>query len=79
MVGCVGDDSFADVLVENLSLNNIKTDYVFIKEATPTGVAMIVVKDGDSFIIVDLGANQKLTPSDIVAFEDQIKQSELLV
>jgi len=79
MIGCVGGDIYGESLREKLSENNVDISAVStIKDAT-TGVAIIVVKDGDNFIIIDQGANGKLTPAIIEEFEGLIKTSFMTV
>lgn len=79
IVGCVGDDIFGKELKQNLLVNDVDIINVKVIENTPTGVAMITVKDGDNFIIVDPGANFCLTTDIIDELEDLIKDSFLVV
>lgn len=79
MVGCVGYDIFGKDLLANLKANKVSTDNVKLIENCPTGVAVIVLKDEDNFIIVDSGANYKLTTAMIDALEEEIKNSSMLM
>jgi len=79
MVGCVGDDIFGRDLLENLSKNNVDIGCVTVKQSTSTGIAMIVIKDGNNCIIVDPAANYTLTPDMMDSLEEIIKDSALLV
>jgi len=79
MIGCVGGDTFGNALIANLNDNNVDTKNIKIVESSPTGIAIIVVYDGDNFIIVDPGANQYLTPKIVDEYEPLIKESFLLV
>ena len=79
MIGCVGDDLFGRDLVKNLQVNGVETSHVKALDSCPTGTAVIVVKDGDNFIIVDPGANYKLTPEMMEASEAMIGESRLVV
>jgi len=79
MVGCVGDDLFGRELQQNLAANGVNIEHVRLLENTPTGIAMITVKDGDNSIIVDPGANAGLTPAMIEGVEDLIKESFIVV
>lgn len=79
MIGCVGGDIFGRKLIENLELNGVNTKNVKTLQDHSTGVAMIVVKDGNNCIIVDPGANRKLKPKDIDNLEDLIKESFIVV
>lgn len=79
MVGCVGNDIFGKNLLRNLTDNNVDIENVKVIENAPTGVAMITIKDGDNFIIVDPGANSALTPAMVNELEAQIKESFIVV
>lgn len=79
MIGCVGKDIFGNKLIQNLEVNGVNTDSVKPVKDIATGVAMIVVKKGDNFIIVDPGANSYLTPDVVTSFEEKIKKCEILV
>ena len=79
MAGCAGDDIFGKELLQNLALNSVNIENVRLLVDTPTGIAMITVKDGDNFIIVDPGANAKLTPQMIDSLEGLIKDSFIVV
>ena len=57
MCGCVGDDDFGKRLIDSLKSANVNTDFVTTIEKTSTGVAVIVVTEGENRIIIDSGAN----------------------
>jgi ribokinase len=66
MVGRVGDDAFADVLLDNLSSSGVNAEYVRRDENAATGVALIVVDDaGENIIVVASGANMQLDEGNI--------------
>jgi len=79
MIGCVGQDIFGRDLLENLKTNGVNTANVKMLDNTPTGIAVIVVKDGNNFIIVDPGSNYKLTPEMTAALENEIKDCYMIV
>ncbi len=79
MVGCVGNDIFGKELIQNLSTNNVNIENIKTIDRILTGTAMITVKNGDNFIIVDPGANSKLTPVMIDNIEDLIRGSFMVV
>ncbi len=56
MVGCVGN-SFGDDLIKNLEGYGVDTQYIVKKDGVSSGVAVIVIVDGDNRIILDAGAN----------------------
>lgn len=65
MCGCVGNDAFGCELIENLKSTGVNVDFVRRVENTPSGVAVIVVTQGENRIIIDSGANGYLSKEDI--------------
>lgn len=65
MCGCVGNDSFGNELIDNLKSAGVNTDFIRRVEKKPTGVAVIVVTQGENRIIIDSGANGFLSENDI--------------
>lgn len=80
MVGQVGGDAFADILLENLKSSNVDTNHVRCDSNSPTGVALIVVDDaGENVIVVASGANMQVTEADVKAAEQLISSSDVLL
>lgn len=79
MIGCVGNDIFGKNLIKNLQDNRVDVKSVKIVDESSTGVAMIVVENGDNFIIVDPGANFRITPQMIDSIEMLIKSSYIIM
>lgn len=79
MAGCIGNDIFGRDLLTNLRKDGVNTDRIKILDSIPTGVAVIVVKDGDNSIIVNSGANFTLTPERIREIEPCIAAASILV
>jgi ribokinase len=79
ILGCVGNDVFGIELIENLEKNYVDTENIKILDGISTGIAVIVVKDGNNFIIVEPGANHKLTPLMVEKKEDIIKGSSFMI
>ena len=65
MCGCVGNDDFGLRLIHSLNSAGVNTDYVTKTNKTSTGVAVIVVTEGENRIIIDSGANGLLESSHI--------------
>ena len=66
MVAKVGNDIFGKQTIDGLQKENINTDFVFVDEVAPSGIALIMVNDeGENSIVVAPGANANLLPSDI--------------
>lgn len=59
MVGCVGE-SFGEELSAALETSGVHTGYVARIAGCPSGIAVIVVVEGDNRIILDRGANAKV-------------------
>ncbi len=80
LVGRVGDDAFAALLLKNLDSDGVdRTRVVRDKEAS-TGVALIIVDiAGQNSIIVTPGANMCLSPADIEASEMFISKADALL
>lgn len=81
MVTKLGDDIFGRDYLENFRRLGLDTSHVLVTAAASTGVAPIWVEQasGNNQIIVVLGANDLLTPDDIVAAGDAIAQCKVLV
>ncbi len=59
MAGCVGN-TFADDLRASLSANNVNTSYVEQVSNVSSGIAVILVTNGDNRIVLDRGANAEV-------------------
>ncbi len=72
----VGDDVFGDVVLSNLRLNGVRTQNILPAEKTGTGKAFIMISDGDNRIILDTGANDALTATDIEKNSDELSLAD---
>lgn len=80
MLGAVGKDSYADMLLKSLESAGVETSAILRKEEVATGIAMIAVNsDGDNSIIVVSGANAVLTPKDIEDKLELLKNSDIVI
>lgn len=61
MLGMVGTDAYGAAAKENLSAGGVDTRAVVQTEG-PTGTAVITVCEGENTIVLDAGANGKVTP-----------------
>lgn len=77
MIGAVGADTFGCELKENLAHNGVNITNIKTISDKPTGVAVIVVNEGDNFIVVDAGANSELNKRDVI--EEVINESDIVV
>lgn len=73
MIGRVGDDHFAQDILNNFKRNAISIDYVEPVTHMESGTAHIILAEGDNSIVVVKAANNEVTPAyidkSIQAFE----------
>ena len=79
MVTKVGNDIFGWQTIEGLRKENINTDFIFIDEDKPSGIALIMVNEqGENCILVAPGANANLLPEDILLVKN-ISDAEIIL
>ena len=64
MAGCVGSDVFGEELLDTLKKNGVDVSRVRRAEGS-SGIAVIVLSEGDNRIIVDPGANALVGEADV--------------
>jgi ribokinase len=80
MIGCVGNDSFADRLVQNLLAHGIDCDHVARCDDCGSGLAVISVDEsGENSIMVAPGANARVDGSAMEAAWRVIEASDILM
>ncbi len=80
MIGRVGNDAFGRELLDNLKRDGVSCDGVLTTGDVRSGVALIVVDaQGQNSIVVASGANAALSPADIEAAAEHIRQSDCLL
>ena len=80
MIGCVGNDGFADRLLDNLAQYEIDLAHVHRRSDCGSGLAMIAVEDsGENSIVVVPGANGTLNVSAARASTDVIGGCDALL
>lgn len=79
-VGRVGQDVFAELALNTWKKEGINTDFVVHDPEHSTGVAPIFVDDsGENSIVVVLGANLAMQPSDVDAAAHIIAEADILL
>lgn len=79
MLGRVGNDGFADELLESLNESNVNTKGIQ-RCLEPTGVAVISVNEqGGNSIIVAMGANNTVSKEYIDSMNDVLEKSDIIV
>ena len=68
MCGCIGDDLFGAESVKAFQAEGVDVSHIRTVAGVPTGTAVIVVTGGENRIILDAGANARLTKTDIDEF-----------
>jgi ribokinase len=80
MVGCVGGDDFGRQQLAGLGRLGVNVDAVRRDDTASTGVALIMVDEaGQNSIILDLGANVRLSVADVRAAEAAIASASVLL
>lgn len=77
MCGCVGDDSFGEDTLNALKKEGIDVSHVRVVPDTPSGIAVIVIVEGDNRIILDSGANARLTREDIDGMLESAEEGDI--
>ena len=77
MCGVVGDDAFGEILLGNLKNVGVDVSNIEKKRGVSTGVAVIVLSEGDNRIILDKGANACLTKDNIDKFLAEAKKGDI--
>lgn len=80
MIGCVGDDSFAEQLLANLNAECVDTSHVSQLKQTTSGVAVVMVEtSGENAILVVPGANGLVGSAELEQARRVICESDVLL
>lgn len=80
MIGCVGDDSFAEQLLANLNAEGVDTSHVSQLKQTTSGVAVVMVEEsGENAILVVPGANRLVGSAALEQARRVICESDVLL
>lgn len=79
LIGCVGSDAFGEICLDTLKKYGADTTFVD-KADCNTGVAVIIIHDGDNRIILDHGANYALDADKVEAIlGENLKEGDVFV
>lgn len=79
-VAKTGNDVFGQQVRESMKQDGINTDYVFVDDEHPSGVALITVnQEAENCIVVASGANAYLSPADIDVAADEIRKAHVVL
>ncbi|MEM1948293.1 MAG: ribokinase [Candidatus Caldarchaeum sp.] len=80
VVARLGNDIFAERALQKWRAENIDTKHVVRDSDAPTGVGVVIVgSEGRNMIVVDLGANKKLSKEDVSAAEQMLSESAVVL
>jgi ribokinase len=80
MIGRVGDDAFGQRLRSGLQENGVGVDWVWTTPNCASGLAIVAVEEsGENSIMVVPGANGRLTPADVLAASEVIRQADMVL
>ncbi|MDZ5784075.1 ribokinase [Marinococcus luteus] len=79
MVGAVGSDAFGTEYLEHLRTEGINTEHVRTRTDLSSGVAVIIVSEGDNCIIVTPGANATVSPDDIEESRSLLREADAVL
>jgi ribokinase len=75
----VGDDIFGQSLMDSLAGFGVHTDFIMAEAGVNTGVAAITVCEGNNSIILDGGANNKVTPAYIQSYKEELLSAKAIM
>lgn len=76
----VGDDMFGEESQRHFAEENLPSEYIFVEQGAPSGVALITVDArGENSIVVAPGANDMISRADIDAVRSQIEAADYLL
>lgn len=79
MIGAVGADSFGEELKKALQRDGVNTSSIKVLASEATGVASILLAEGDNSIVVVSGANAQCLPEDLERCEGKIAEADLVL
>lgn len=77
--GKIGKDSFGKEMKKSLRINKVNTFHVKSVSGVQSGVASIVLNNNNNRIVLDLGANLKISIKDIDSFLFMAKKGDVFV
>ncbi len=79
-VTCLGQDSYANELIQNFQQDGINTSFVTKEVGVSTGSALIMLdKDGNNYLSVAPGSNYRMTKAHIDSAIEPIKEADIIV
>lgn len=79
MIGALGNDAFGAQLLSTMQEEGIASQAIKQVDGAATGIASILIAEGDNSIIVVAGANAHCLPADIDAHEQVIADADVVL
>ena len=79
-VGRRGNDSFGNILADNLKKSKVITDYITIDKNAPTGMVLVMLDEkGNNSILLSAGANRECCKKDVDKIKPILAKASILV
>lgn len=79
LVGCIGDDAFAQALYDGLVAEGVDVTHVTRVAGIGSGTASITVAGGENSIVVVPAANGRVTPAHVEAARDIVRGADAVL
>ena len=77
--GAIGKDQFGKDMKNWLKINKVNTNHIKFVSEVSSGVAVIILNNNNNRIVLDLGANLKISVKDIDSFLLRAKKGDIFV
>lgn len=78
-LGAIGNDSFGLMMKNALKENNVNTENIHEFDGISSGIAVILLNNSNNRIVLDLGANLKISKQDVGLFLSDAKPGDIFV
>ncbi|UOQ86999.1 ribokinase [Gracilibacillus salinarum] len=78
-IGAVGSDNLGREAIKHLKSQEINTENILVKDNATTGKAIVTVVNGENSILINEGANGRLTVKDIVGLSHLIAEADIVL
>jgi ribokinase len=80
LVAIIGRDKLADIATDLYKAEGVGTQFLEQTAESPTGVGFIILNNkGENFIILDMGANNRMDPAFVDRAESRIAESDVVM
>jgi ribokinase len=78
-VTCLGDDDFADKIIQNFKSDAIETKFIQKVKGVSTGTALVMIGESDNYLSVAPGSNNELSVNQVNMSLNAIESSEFII